>query len=97
MNTRSTDGAPIKISREIPMWAVLVTVVTWIFSAGGLYAGIREQTKAVSDLANTVRALATQVAAKDVKDAEHDTRLNILDREMNDVRARLTRVEDRRP
>lgn len=96
MTSRSTDASPVKISRELPLWAVIVTIVTWIFSAGGLYAGIREQTRAISDLAGTVRALQVQVATKDVKDAEHDTRLGILDRELQDVRARLTRLEERR-
>lgn len=96
MHIRSSDSTPIRVSRELPLWAVIVTIVTWVFSAGGLYAGIREQTRAVSDLAGTVRALSAQVATKDIKDAEHDTRLSIVDRELQDVRARLTRLEDKR-
>lgn len=96
MHIRSSDSPPIRVSRELPLWAVIVTIVTWVFSAGGLYAGIREQTRAISDLTGTVRGLSAQVAAKDVKDAEHDARINTLDREMQDIRARLTRLEDRR-
>ena len=93
---RETDVSQLKITRGVPSWAVIVTVVTWIFTAGGLYTGIQEQTKATAKLEGAVVALASQVASKDVKDAQHDARLDEHERRISEANLRITNMELKR-
>lgn len=96
MANRSTDDPTMKPVRTYPSWAVIVTVATWIFSAGVLYNGMQEQTRAMARLDGTVAALAAQVAGKDIKDAQHDARLDEHDRRLTEFGARISNLESRR-
>lgn len=96
MTKRATDDPDVKPVRTYPSWAVIVTVTTWIFTAGVLYNGMQELTKATARLDGAVAALTAQVAGKDIKDAQHDTRLDEHDRRLAELGARISILEARR-
>lgn len=81
---------------QVSSWGLVSVLATWVFTAGMLYAGIQEQTKATAELSGTVRSLAAQVAVKDVKDAEHDAKIAEQNRRLDEHGARISTLEGRR-
>ena len=81
---------------QVSSWGLASVLATWVFTAGMLYAGIQEQTKATAELSGTVRSLAAQVAVKDVKDAEHDAKIAEQNRRIDEHGARISTLEARR-
>lgn len=86
MTTRQNDQDEVKVIRSIPLPWVITTLATLIFSSGVLYNSINEQTKVIAELSGSVKSLSAQLAAKDVRDmqqdtkiAEHERRLTLLE------------------
>lgn len=75
---------------------MIATLVTWIFTAGGLYSTMQEQIKVTAKLEAAVTVLAAQVATKDVKDAQHDARLDEHERRINEISIRMANLEVKR-
>lgn len=81
---------------QVSSWGLVAVLATWVFTAGMLYAGIQEQTKATAELSGTVRSLSAQVAVKDVKDAEHDAKIAEQNRRLDEHGSRISTLEARR-
>jgi hypothetical protein len=100
MASRATDNPEIKPVRFYPNYAVVATVIStiagWLFIAGMQWNGYQQQRVALSELTGAVKTLVAQVAAKDIKDAQHDARLDEHDRRLTEFGARISNLESRR-
>lgn len=86
MHTRESDTAPIKVTREIPLWALVSALGAFAMQAVALYYGQIDlaktqaaQTESIRNLTNEVRTLSAAIGAKDMKDLEHDYKIRDLD------------------
>lgn len=78
----SRSGA-IRIDRVIPLHWVLGLIGAIALQAVLLWQGQQAQAKAIGDMASQVTTLATKVEAKNLKDIEHDLRLDEHARRIN--------------
>lgn len=94
-NHRSTDtfvGGTIK--REVPIWSLITMIGFVAAQALGMYVEQREQRSALSSVASTqadinrqLTELAKELGNKNLKDIEHDLKID-------DLRRRVTLLED---
>jgi hypothetical protein len=92
MHHRNDDSGPIKVTREIPLWGIL-TVIGAIAGQGILlWAGQREQSINLGTIGEQIKAqsveiqrLSVAVGSKDLKDVEHDIKLDDLQRRLNKI------------
>lgn len=100
MTTPTREDHRIRIVREIPLWGVITgllgVVVTISVAAYNQFAGqqrllelMQAQGVAIQELTIKVAQLSAQINSKDLKDVEHDVRLNDLSRRVTDNEALL--------
>lgn len=84
---RATDDQGLKINREIPLWGLLTMAIALIGQAILMWNGqnmqaqeMRHQSEQIQDLAQQVKAMATQLATKDGTDIGQNLRLDELSR-----------------
>lgn len=84
---RSTDPEGITIDRKIPLWGVLTLVGALVGQAILMWNGqnmqaqeMRHQSEQIQDLAQQVKAMATQLATKDGTDIGQNLRIDELGR-----------------
>lgn len=86
MNHRPTDGHPVKITREIPLPWLIGVVFGLIVHAATLWFSQKAQGDAIKDMTIELRELRSAAAAgglktveHDIKIADHERRLQILE------------------
>jgi len=96
MSTRANDPDPVTIDRKIPLWGILTAAAAVLAQGLLLWNGqnlqaaeIRHQSEQIQDLAQQVKSMATQIAAKDGVDIGQNLRIDELNR-------RVTALEDAR-
>lgn len=97
MNTRPGEFIDrrqgLRISRDIPVTWAISGVVTVLLSAGGLGVMIDRLIDSNKELTLKINQLVIQVSAKDLKDIEHDVRLNDLNRRVNVNEEQIRQIE----
>lgn len=94
MTTREENR--IRIVREIPLWGVITGLIAVLMMAGAaaynqvsgqqrLLELMTAQGTAIQELTIKVTQLSIQINGKDLKDVEHDVRLNDLSRRITDT------------
>lgn len=105
MHHRADDIAPIRITREIPLWGILSFLAMLALNALSMYYGqieqgkeIRNGNEAIKALSQKVEVLSTAISSKDTKDVEHDfliadtrRRLDAIETEMRATRQQSQR------
>ena len=84
---RSTDPEGITIDRKIPLWGVVCMAGALVGQAVLMWNGqnmqaaeMRHQSEQIQDLAQQVKAMATQLATKDGTDIGQNLRIDELSR-----------------
>lgn len=91
------DNLGIRISRTVPVWAVITGLCFLVAQAVALQLGqssqgekilnlsssLREQTQTIKDLDAKVSNLSVDLTKANLKGVEYDFRLNDLDRRIN--------------
>jgi predicted RND superfamily exporter protein len=87
---RADDVTPVKITREIPLWGLVSAIGLFAAQAVALYYGQialtktqTEQTESIKQLTAEVKSLSNSIQANNVKDVEHDLKLNDLERRVS--------------
>lgn len=97
MQTRAEDAPGlIKITREIPLPWLIGGVLAIVGQAVLMWAGQRDQAQAIAQLSTQmaeqtkqINALAEKVGVGNLKDLEHDLKLNDLGRRMSEAEAAI--------
>lgn len=86
---RATDPEGITVDRKIPLWGVLCMAGALVGQAVLMWNGqnmqaqeMRHQSEQIQDLAQQVKAMATQMATKDGTDIGQNLRLDELNRRL---------------
>lgn len=84
---RASDNEGVTIDRKIPLWGVLCMAGALVGQAILMWNGqnmqaqeMRHQSEQIKDLADQVKAMATQLATKDGTDIGQNLRLDELSR-----------------
>lgn len=90
--TRTTDHGSVTIDRKIPLWGVLVVVGGLVVQGALVWNGqnlqaaeTRHQSEQIHDLAEQVKTMAAQIAAKDAIDVGQDANIRDLNRRMTAI------------
>lgn len=86
----TTDEAPMKLNREIPIPWLIGGVITFIVQAVTLWISVQNQGQAIRDLVTEVRELRTDARSGGLKVVEHDLKLS-------DHERRIAQLEARKP
>lgn len=95
MTTPTREDQRIRIVREIPLWGVITGLSGFLIMAGGVaYNQVTGQQRllelmtaqgvAIQELSVKVAQLSGQINGKDLKDVEHDVRLNDISRRVSE-------------
>jgi len=95
MTTPTREENRIRIVREIPLWGVITGLIAFLMMLGAAaynqFSGqqrllelMTAQGAAIQELTIKVAQLSIQINGKDLKDVEHDVRLNDLSRRITD-------------
>lgn len=86
---RATDTEGVTIDRKIPLWGVVCMACALVGQAILMWNGqnmqaqeMRHQSEQIQDLAQQVKAMATQLATKDGTDIGQNLRIDELSRRM---------------
>lgn len=88
MSNRSTDGVPVKITREIPLPWLVGLAGLLIGQAATVWFTQQAQGKALQDLTTEVRELRQAVNAGTLKTVEHAVKLADHDRRIQALEQR---------
>lgn len=86
------EGAPVKLSNDLPIHWVLTTIFTFVISGATIYSGYRETTAAVDRLANVVGRLENQMLTGQLKDTEHDANIREISRRLDELSPRISEL-----
>lgn len=88
----SFSHQPIRLTREIPLWGLVLMILGFAGQAVAMYYGLARQTEKLDDqiaatraLTITVAGLSDKLSTKDAKDAEQDTKINFNDKRLGEL------------
>ncbi len=86
----------LRVIKEVPLTWIISGFLVIIGQAGAVYyaqqqqgAAIAQQSEAIRDLVQQVRALSTELSGKNLKDVEHDLRIADHERRMLQIESTL--------
>lgn len=89
---RIDDPAPIRIVREVPLWGIVIMLFSIVAQAVSLFyaqqsqgESIQRMTVRIVELTSEIRQLSVSANVKDIKDAEHDFKLQDHERRLANV------------
>lgn len=97
MTHRESDTAPLKITREIPLWGIVTLVGTVAVASISFYIKLDKLIDVTGELAQDVKVVIARQNAKDVKDTAQDEQLAAIRQQVTEHGARITSLESRRP
>ena len=87
--TRADDPEGVTIDRKLPLWGIVLLVVTFagqgilVWNGQNLQAAeLRHQSEQIHDLTTQVKAMAATLNAKDAVDVKQDLRIDELERRL---------------
>lgn len=86
-SSRATDPEGMTIDRKIPLWGVVLIVAGFVGQGVLVWDGqnlqaaeIRHQSETITKLSDQVKAMSSQLVAKDAVDIKQDFRIDELER-----------------
>jgi len=86
-HTRADDPAAVIIDRKIPLWGIFSVIGAFCIQAAVVWNGqnlqaaeLRHQSEQIQELTTQVKAMASQLGAKDAVDVKQDFRIDELER-----------------
>ncbi len=100
MHTRPDDGPLVRIKREVPLSWLGGLIIGFLLQIGLMYLSIDRLTEAnkitnasMLNLTAEVKAFNTSMNGKDLKDGEHDWKIDGLDKRLTIVETKLNTLK----